>query len=276
MEQCDDFNLIRRFCESDPIRYRHLAHHVSSPSRQLDVALREYYGGSDARETTVFLDNAADPHLFALVADGIRAEGSLAECSPPDFAEWCKALSPRHLATTHGDIQSCMATALSEDRWNRNGIYSVTADEFNSTDAHQARVLSPADSQAWSRFIDRNASEPIVSRAAGGSGAVARDFDFMCKGLPVTCYATLDGDRITGMVSVNPFTDQSDEVSVLFVEPAYRRRACASSLLSVAVEDVFAHGRTLAYCAGGNEAGIVAMLMKLGFAFRAFDWHWWA
>jgi len=44
MEQCDDLNLIRRFCESDPIRYRHLVHHVSSPSRQLDVAMREYYG----------------------------------------------------------------------------------------------------------------------------------------------------------------------------------------------------------------------------------------
>lgn len=109
-----------------------------------------------------------------------------------------------------------------------------------------------------------------------GSGAIVRDFEFMCAGLPVDNYAIAEGGEITGIATVNPMTERCDEVSAVFVSPAHRGKGLATSLLSLATRDILERGNRPAYSAAGNAEEIVGLVEKVGYLFVAYWWYWWA
>ena len=131
------------------------------------------------------------------------------------------------------------------------------------------RVLTPEDRPVWQRFVDRNAGDPMV-KAPNRSQAVVRDFLFMCMGLPVKYFATLEDGEMTGMASV------------LYVDPVHRRRGLARTLLCAAVQHVHGQERVIAYHAAGGpqeRPDLYGLLTSLGFTLVAclytteLDWQ---
>lgn len=130
----------------------------------------------------------------------------------------------------------------------------------------------------WRRFVEHHANEPQVS-GRGGSGAIVRDFEFMCLGLPIDYYVTQEAENITGVLTVNPYTDRCDEISTLFVDPKHRRKGLAHSLLSAATRAIFARGRQPTYAAAGpprERPDLFRMLTDLGYSFVSPSWYWYA
>jgi GNAT superfamily N-acetyltransferase len=180
----------------------------------------------------------------------------------------------------HRPVQGLSTGHDVDGAWsNVNGEYTASAETFRPCEVWPVRKL-PADDELewrarWQRFLERHAGESIVRLGAGGSGAGERDVLFMCAGLPVECHVTEADDEITGILTVNPITARCDEISMLFVDPAWRRRGLAQSLLSAATRDVLARGRVPAYSASGDRAEIAGMLAQVGYYRVARSWWWW-
>ena len=91
-------------------------------------------------------------------------------------------------------------------------------------------------------------------------------------GLPVDYYATEEGDEITAVLTVNPFTNRCDEISTLFVDLEHRRKGLAQSLISAATRDILVQGRQPCY-SGGDREVLDQMLTGVGYSLVSRDWH---
>jgi len=170
-----------------------------------------------------------------------------------------------------------MAEAFDERDWSHSKQYTTNANDFVSKIEGSVRELTQDDREMWQRFVERNSTEGLVVKGAGGSGSGVRDFKFMCIGLPVNYYAAIEDGEMVGFLSVNPQTDVCDEISALFVEPAHRRKGIAHSLLSVATEAIFYRGRVPGYYAGGAPGRLDKMLKGIGYHLNSDVWschHW--
>ena len=169
-----------------------------------------------------------------------------------------------------------LSQALGVAEWTEcGGEYTTAVQTFRPRIASPVRRLSPEDRAMWACFVEQYSHEPMVNGRPGSQAAV-RDFEFMCMGLPVSYYVTLEGDEITGFLTVNRFTRLSDEIASLFVPPAHRRRGLASSLLSVATQDILAAGRLPAYHAGGSPGDardVFGMLTGIGYYLVSVTWR---
>jgi len=170
----------------------------------------------------------------------------------------------------------CLSQALGIAEWSeRGGEYTTTTQTFRPRIVAPVRRLGPEDRPMWTRFVEQHSREPMVNGRPGSQAAV-RDFEFMCMGLPVSYYVTLEGDEITGFLTVSRFTGSSDEIASLFVPPAHRRRGLASSLLSVATQDILVAGRLPAYHAGGTPGeapDLFGMLTGIGYYLVSVLWQ---
>lgn len=127
----------------------------------------------------------------------------------------------------------------------------------------------------WARFVDRYSHEPMVNSRPGSQAAV-RDFEFMCLGLPVKYYVTIDDNEISGFLTVNRFTTMSDEIPAVFVPPENRRNGLAASLLSAATKDILAQGRLPGYHAAGSPSerpDLFHMLAEMGYFLVSVPWQ---
>ena len=152
--------------------------------------------------------------------------------------------------------------------------YTTSGPEFRGPVKRLVRRLTREDEGIWRRFVERNASDPMVN-ARPGSQAVVRDFLFLCRGLPVDYCAALEEGEIAGMAGVNPMTRTVDEIGTLSVEPRQRRKGFARSLMTVATKDILARGHVPAYHAAGNPSerlDLHAMLTGLGYRLVVCAW----
>lgn len=272
MIECGRTGELITFGNRDHVRYRGLLHDLDSPCPQWDQAMQ---GGEDMPAPRFFVDRLERIQLVAEVTGGLRAEGVFRNVSSRNFISWCRRFSPRSADTTHEEIKDAFSEAFGIQHWGMNGTYSVASGGFVEKISHPVRQLTSDDRPMWRPFVQTNEDDPMVSEDLG-SGAVVRDFEFMCAGLPVDYYATIESGDITGMVSVNPMTDRCDEVSAVFVSPAHRGRGLATSLLSMATRDILERGKRAAYSAAGNSEDVVGLVRKVGYSFIAFWWYWWA
>ena len=274
LTECDRKTKLIDFCQEDPVRRRSLMHDLNPPSPELDSAVRAYYGDT-TRSNTYFVDDPDDITLIVRKNVGLNATGSLLNVDPAEFSAWCKSQSPWNLHTNDEEIHRALTGEFDERNWIRNGLYTTTPASFIANVSHEVRKLSIADTPLWRRFVEAHAEDSMMSRKQGGSGAAVRDFELMCEGFAVDCYATFSKGNISGVLSVSPFTDKCDEILMAFVSPAYRREGQASSLLSVATRDILNRGRQPTYSAASNRVDIVSFLNKQGYQFISYDWYFW-
>ena len=289
MIECNDIEKLLEFCERDAVRCRHMAHELAPPCPEWDEAMRrtDYVDGkgcvllddppeSEPSERMLcFVDSLTELWLLACVRGGsLRVEGQVRNYA--EFSDWCRALGPGAVETSEHTGMECLTQALGISGWRQTGAdYTATAGTFRERATEPVRKSTPNDRPVWQRFVERHAHEPRVN-ARGGSQAVVRDFEFMCLGLPVDYYAICKGAEITGILTVNPFTNRCDEISTLFVDPQHRRQGLASSLLSAATRDILARGKLPAYSAGGNpvkRADLFGLLTGLGYYLVSVPWE---
>jgi len=272
MIRCDDRATLLAFCERDPIRYRHIIHELASPCPEWDTAMRSFYGSS-AQSSAFFVDSLADSSLIAhLRGRELRLEGQAKGAAAGDLASWCRGLSPGLITTTHKPIRSCLAQIIGEHEWALARQYTAHAGSFRPKVGQTVRMLRPEDRPTWERFVARHADEPMVVPGKGGSGAGVRDFEFMCSGMPVACYAAEEGGELIGFISVNPMTRGCDEVSAMYVSPDHRRRGVGSALLSAGTRDILARERLPGYFAGEAGGDVDAMLRGVGYELVSSVW----
>jgi len=233
------------------------------------------HDGDEVSPPAFFVDNPETIELVAVCGHTIMAEGQFRNVIRPDFIAWCRQFTPTSAETTHEEIKDALTEACGITNWGMNGTYTVTYRGFNEKVRHPVRRLTPDDRSAWRRFVDANREDPMVNEEVG-SGAAVRDFEFMCAGLPVDCYATVEHGEITGIASVNPMAEPCDEVSMVFVSPVHRGKGLATSLLSRATRDILERGKQPAYSAAGNAEEIAGLVKKVGYSFVAYWWYWWA
>ena len=289
-EYTDVQNLLD-FCNRDFVRYRHIIHDLDPPCPEWDRAMRGYNfvdgkfvltanENSDNDPVRYFVDSLEEISLLAsLQGDGVRLMGEMRGTTYAELIDWCRDLAPGFLATTNEAVKDCLSEAFDIMRWREGGDYTVTPERFRERFTSPVRRLSADDRPMWRRFVEHHANEPIVSAVRGGSGAVIRDFEFMGLGLPIEYYVTQEGEDITGVLTVNPYTDRCDNISVLFVDPEHRREGLAHSLLSAATRSIFARGRQPAYDAAGppgERPDLFRMLTGLGYSFVSPSWYWYA
>jgi GNAT superfamily N-acetyltransferase len=216
---------------------------------------------------TYYVDNEDEVGLLVRVAGRqIRAEGRIRRYT--EFATWCRRLEPTKMETTQKTTSDCLDHTFGPVEWREAGAeYTATDETFQPHGVVDVRKLTPDDRPVWRRFVQRYAHEPMVNGRPGSQAGV-RDFEFMCMGLPVAYYVTMQDDEITGFLSVNRFTETCDEIASLFVPPEFRRRGLAASLLSAATRDILAAGHRPGYHAGGSPVerpDLFGLLTKLGF-----------
>jgi GNAT superfamily N-acetyltransferase len=274
------------FCNRDYVRYRGLISSLESPRSAFGEALQRYGvvegrlvdRGEEAcrrHSFAYYSDSPEKMSLLACVSRGkLRLEGEMADRHSVQLRAWIRQLAPVGLATTHEALKRCLSDELGVIEWSQAGQYTTTAEGFTPRMVSPVRRLSPIDRPLWQRFVERYAAEPMVS-GRGSGGALVRDFEFMCMGLPFDYYVTEDGGEITGVVTLlNLLTDRCDEISVLWVAPEHRRKGLAHSLLSGATQDVLARRRQPGYFAGGNPDHLGPMLTGLGYHLNSTFWEW--
>ncbi len=269
MQECRDKDQLLEFCRQEPIRRRHIVHELDPPCGEWDSAMSrtvwdEEHGvvvldadsvsPSPSVAATYYVDKAEHPTL--LVQDWnavVRVEGVIDGQNLSGLLACIRQLAPREIKTYDQHIAEQLADQLGTGPWEADGAeYTPAAGCELSDDARVGR-LGPEDRDMWSRFAEANADHPMV-KARGGSQAVVRDFLFMSMGLPVDYFAAVEDGEMTGMVSANPMTRLIDEVSALFVSPAYRGKGVARSLLSAIITDISRRGHRAAYSAAGTPA----------------------
>ena len=262
------------FCRRDFVRYRQVIHHLDPPCREWDTRMSEMYGGRGDYAIRLFVGSLEQTELVALVGDGeMLLEGKTTNVTHAELAEWCGHWVLRGVSTTHEPLKNCLSEALDIAEWQQFGFHTVTPDSFTERITCQVRRASADDRAQWERFLKPQVSNAMSKRGIQITVAAARDFDFMCAGLPVDCYVTREGEDITGVLTVNAFTAQVDEISAVFVGPNHRRKGLAHSLLSAATKDVFARGRQPAYAANSSQQELDRMLKGIGFHLVSHSWR---
>jgi len=230
---------------------------------------------ANALETVCYTDGGGEVHLLGCATGKrLRVEGQVRRYT--DFARWCRGFAPTRVETSAKAVMDCLGQALGIAEWSEcGGEYTTNGQTFLPRIVVPVRRLGPDDRPIWARFVAKYSHEPMVNGRPGSQAAV-RDFEFMCMGLPVSYYVTLEGDEITGFLTVNCLTGACDEIASLFVPPARRRRGYASSLLSVATQDILAAGRLPAYHAGGSPGeapDLFGMLTGVGYHLVSVTWQ---
>ncbi len=290
MFRCDDTARLLAFFQADAVRFRDILHDLDSPCPAWDEAMRrcDFVAGTgfvlhedgpapEPLQMQYYADSAETPSLVARVrGQHVRVEGRMADGQGPGLVRWCREQGVETIDTWTDSLRDDLSSSAGLGPWEASTAdYTTGPAAFRPGRGYPVRRLTRDDEAIWRRFVDRNAADPMVN-ARGGGQAVIRDFVFLCRGLPVDYYATLDGGEITGVVSVNPMTRTIDEVSMVFVEPSQRRRGFGHSLVAAATRDILSRGHEPGYCAGGNpqqRPDLHAMLTALGYWLVACPWR---
>jgi len=286
---CDDNQLRWAFCRRDPLRYRDLIRDLLPPSA-IDGAMLERYWVNEGKlvdrgeqprapalEDHYYVDSLEKPSLLACVHGTaprakLRLEGELESSDEHAVRAWIREPTPVGVATTHEAIKECLSEELRVADWTAAKVYTATAEGFKPRTLHPVRRLTANDRPLWRRFVERNMGDSMVS-GYQDSGAVVREFEFMCMGLPVAYYAAEREGEIAGVVSVGAGPDQYDAIDMLFVAPEHRRQGFGYGLLSVATQEILARGRQPEYFAGGDQDALPPLLTGLGYHVNS-TLHW--
>ena len=265
--RCSDLSQVRAFCSDQPIRYRHLLHALNPPCPEWDAAL----GTAGDEPAAFYVDTPTRPALVACLRGGtLQIEGEVAKGQREALIAWCRQLAPQRVFTTSSAQQHLLSDAfgLALEQWEQDGQYTAAQDGFSPRLTRPVRRLTAADRRRWERFVARHADEPIMTLGI-------RDFDLMARGLPITLYVTESEQvsEITGVLTVVPYTYSCDEIAMVFVEPEYRRRGNANSMLSEATYNILRRGHLPGYSADHNRPELISMLTAVGYVFITLTWY---
>lgn len=290
MIRCEDSARLFGWLIADPVRYRSIIHDLDSPCPAWDEAMgrvdnssRE--GGFILRDAQPAEEQVASEYYvdslegISWVAQArgrhVRVEGEMMDASCGGFVAWCRGRGVQTVETWSDEVHERLAGRGRLGPWKiEGGHYTVSMRDFRYKAQRPVQRLGSKDEAIWRRFVDRNASDPMVN-ARPGSQAVVRDFVFLSRGLPVDYYATIQDGEITGVASVNPMTRTVDEISMLFVDPRHRRKGFATSLMMAVTQDILSRGHVPAYCAAGSpqqRPDLHAMLLGLGYRLVVCPW----
>lgn len=273
MTRCHDVGAVLEFCGRDHIRYRHIIENLTEPAPEWTKAFHTYYGYLPDMEADCFVDAPQEISLLGYYRNRrLRLDGASDRVPLDGLREWCSRLNPYGVATTFESLMYLLREVVGSDGWSRDCHYTVTAETFCEHASHEVVRLTPADLNAYEAFLERPADVPFLN-VRRADGKLARDFQFLCEGVPMDCYGVrMDGD-IVGALTVQPMTNLSDELSRVYVAREYRGQGIAQSLISHATRDILDRGRQPA-CAGGGALGIsVHVLKKLGYNVVCRFWH---
>ena len=205
------------------------------------------------------LDYAADVPLLSDERAGIcYVLGKLTDISAPRVAAYVSD-HPLNELYVFGQASFRLLKALvPAGQWRLSRNYQATPAHFLPQPCADVRKLLPSDRDLLETGCKR-------SPALAESQSTRRDFGFMARGLPVTCYGAILEGQLAGFCSANPICPGVTEISWLVVAEDYRRRGIASSLLTAQVRDIFARGEVAAYYAGEATDYLDSMLGQLGF-----------
>jgi len=212
-----------------------------------------------------YVDNHEHASILGAYYDGrLRLEGTFDFNQKDELAKWCAQIHPFGVATTNELMMYMLRGVVGDDGWSLDSHYSVTKESFCDRTTHEVVSLTAADHDAYHAFLEHPADVPFLS-IQRSDGKLARDFAFMCAGVPMDCYAVFDGPDIVGALTVQPMTDANDEISRLFVIREYRGRGIARSLISAAARTTLARGRQAACALQGDFIGPKHTLSSMGF-----------
>lgn len=256
-------------CNQHPIAYRHLIRDMESPCPQLDAALRHLADTPPVAGT--FYCNCDKPvSLLAQVrGNKLRIEGDLSVVNREDLLEWCRQYNPEGVATTHEPLMELLRDIVGHERWICFPTFTATRAMFREAVSHDIVRLTPDDRSAYEVFLQRTSG----AGRHPSDNTMASEYNLMCEGHPIDCYAAKSQSDIAGVITISPMTDACDEVSRLVVIDEYRGRGLAKSLLSVGTRLILDRGRQPAYVAGGDRRILQRLLDSLGYEFVCHFWQ---
>lgn len=186
--------------------------------------------------------------------------GQPPEAEAPRVAEAVRARGVNEVDVLGESAFQVLRPYLTEGTWRLTRQYGLVAGGLRTRPSPAVRKLTVGDRPAVDEACERQ-------RGTGEKRSTQRDFEYMLRGLPVTCYSAFEGGDIVGFCSASPICRGVTEISWLFVEEQHRRRGLASGMLTAQAEEAFARGDMVGYYAGWETTSpwLDGMLRKRGF-----------